>query len=206
MRLFQMWDAAPRSHLRCWWIPLSFPSPGWVTPTWGWKTTTWRSSTRTTRSRGWLFRRLDDFSVWKRYEKVWGMDVGSEILIMSEDVFFWRATELKLRSVGSLRGSEHSVHHSQQQPVNSDLFKEAWGQRGGAKTEEATNRITLVKSKWKSSIKPIRQSCTFLPQWGWGERNLNYSPEKRAMPALLESKKQISVKKKKTNKQHCRSH
>lgn len=26
------------------------------------------------------------------------MDVGSEILIMSEDVFFWRATELKLRS------------------------------------------------------------------------------------------------------------
>lgn len=53
------------------------------------------------------------------------MDVGSEILIMSEDVFFWRATELKLRSVGSLRGSGRSVHHSQQQPVNSELFKEA---------------------------------------------------------------------------------
>lgn len=32
---------------------------------------------------------------------------------------------------------------SQQQPVNSELFKEARGQRGGAKTEGAVNGITL---------------------------------------------------------------
>lgn len=53
------------------------------------------------------------------------------------------------------RTASRSACHSQQQPVNSELFKEARGQRGGAKTEGAVNGITLVFFLCQESVASI---------------------------------------------------